>query len=108
MTVRWWRGTGEPDRKDVAIERKQVNAHERAMVNFAVRWSPFGGGEQYIFTEFGVSIPTFYLRVLKLAERRTTTYLDPAVKETLRAYCKDKLSHYGAAPASGDRKQQRV
>jgi hypothetical protein len=68
------------------------------MAYFAVRWIPFGGGEEYIFTEFGVSIPTFYHRVLKLAESRTTTYLDPAVKETLRAYCKDKLSHYGTRP----------
>jgi len=83
-----------------------VNAHERAMVDFAVRWSPFGGGEQYIFAEFGVSVPTFYRRVLGLAENRTTTYLDFAVKEDLRAYCKDKLSHYGTTPASGDRQQR--
>ena len=82
-----------------------MNAHERAMVNFAIRWSPFDGGEQYIFTEFGVSVPTFYRRVLTLAESRTTTYLDSADKENLRAYCKCKLSHYGAEPTSGDRQQ---
>ncbi|RYF42364.1 MAG: hypothetical protein EOO27_45290 [Comamonadaceae bacterium] len=75
------------------------------MVTFAVRWSPFGGGEQYIFTEFGVSVPTFYRRVLKLAESRTTTYLDFAVKEDLRAYCKDKLSRYETEPTSVDRQQ---
>ena len=79
-----------------------MNAYERAMAYFAVRWIPFGGGEQYIFTEFGVSIPTFYRRVLKLAESRTTTYLDPAVKETLRAYCTDKLSHYAPRPVTGN------
>ena len=82
-----------------------MNAHERAMLNFAVRWSPFGGGEQYIFTEFGVSVPTFYRRVLKLVESRTTTYLDSAVNENLRAYCKGKLAHDGTAARSGDRQQ---
>ncbi|EHI43330.1 hypothetical protein OPAG_06607 [Rhodococcus opacus PD630] len=83
-----------------------MNAHERAMVNFAVRWSPFGGGEQYIFAEFGVSVPIFYRRVLKLVESRATTYLDSAVNESLRAYCQGKLSHYETSGGAVDIRQR--
>ena len=70
-----------------------MDAHDRAMLQFAQRWSPYGGGDEQIFTEFGVSIPTFYRRVLTLVESRTTD-LNYATKQVLRTFCAVKLSQH--------------
>lgn len=72
-----------------------MDAYDRAMLDFAKRWCPFGGGDDHIFTEFGLSVPTFYRRVLALVESRRTTELGYSTKRSLRKFCTLKLSQYG-------------
>ncbi|RYF60130.1 MAG: DUF3263 domain-containing protein [Comamonadaceae bacterium] len=72
-----------------------MDAYDRAMLEFANRWCRFGGGDDHIFTEFGLSVPTFYRRVLALVESRRTTELDCSTKRSLRTFCTLKLSQCG-------------
>lgn len=72
-----------------------MDAYDRAMLDFANRWCRFGGGGDHIFTEFELSVPTFYRRVLALVESRRTTEFDYSTKRFLRTFCTLKLSQYG-------------
>ena len=79
------------------MERRHLNAYDRALLEFANRWYRFGGGDEYIFTEFGVSIPMFYHRVLSLVESRRTSNLDFDTKQILRKFCTVKLSQFSGS-----------
>ncbi|GAF43139.1 hypothetical protein RW1_006_00310 [Rhodococcus wratislaviensis NBRC 100605] len=68
-----------------------MDSYEEALLDFALRWSGYGGGEDFIFTEFGIPPTTFYQRVLDLVEKRFATLLDTPTREHLRRHCVAKL-----------------
>ncbi|SEC99439.1 hypothetical protein [Rhodococcus koreensis] len=68
-----------------------MDTYDPALLDFALRWSFYGGGDDYVFTEFGISPATFYQRVLVLVEKRFSTFLDTRSKEHLRRHCTEKL-----------------
>lgn len=41
---------------------------EGDLIQFALRWEPFGGGDEFIFPEFGVAPLLFYRRLLRILE----------------------------------------
>ncbi|MFD9668358.1 hypothetical protein ACFWAY_43355, partial [Rhodococcus sp. NPDC059968] len=51
--------------------------HELAVLDFAVKWAPFGGGDEHILPEFGVFPTEFYQRLRRLLRH-------PGVNESVR------------------------
>ncbi|OAK51234.1 hypothetical protein [Rhodococcoides kyotonense] len=43
--------------------RTPLNTVDAAILEFAERWAPFGGGHEFIFPEFGIRIDEFYDRL---------------------------------------------
>ncbi|MDI9939217.1 DUF3263 domain-containing protein [Rhodococcus sp. IEGM 1351] len=78
-----------PRRKSVP---DPLDPHERAMLNFARSWAPFGGGDDEIFHLFGIPISVFYRRVLALLDKPRATRLDAPTSEALKELCARKLA----------------
>lgn len=68
-----------------------MDIHDRAMLDFAITCRPFGGGDDQIFPEFGVSIPAFYSRFLPMLDKPRFTGLDYGTSVVLRDFCSTKL-----------------
>lgn len=62
---------------------------ELAMLGFAVRWAPFGGGDELILPEFGIYPHVFYRRLQRLLARNTD--LNHSVRCRLDELCTVKL-----------------
>lgn len=52
-------------RGEVPAMPAMTNSDWRQWVDFAIRWEPFGGGDEDILPQFGVSPETFYRRLQK-------------------------------------------
>lgn len=65
------------------------------MLEFAVRWHPYGGGEAGdILVEFGLSGRDFFTRLSTLLSTRSLAAgLDPDTLAALRATCRRRLAH---------------
>nr|WP_206024149.1 DUF3263 domain-containing protein [Rhodococcus sp. 14C212] len=62
------------------------------MLAFAAKWSPFGGGDEYILPEFGLTPAIFYQRVLDLVTNTPTNDVDFATRNRLQKFCALELS----------------
>lgn len=61
------------------------------MVDFAIRWGPFGGDE-YIFPDFGISVATFYRRVLTILLQGAGPRIDPETQSALITLCQRRIN----------------
>jgi len=68
-----------------------VTREERAMLTFAVQWAPFGGGDEFILPEFGITPGTFYHR-LRAILFTTGPRLRPRTTQQLLNLCATKVS----------------
>jgi len=75
-----------------------VTREELDMLDFAVKWAPFGGGDEHILPEFGVFPTVFYRRLQRLLTHHPT--INDSVKRRLDELCTTKL-----APARTGRKR---
>ncbi|QYB06757.1 hypothetical protein I1A62_20935 [Rhodococcus sp. USK10] len=71
---------------------------ELAMLDFAVKWAPFGGGDEHILPEFGVYPAVFYRRLQRLLTGHST--VNDSVRRRLDELCTVKLT-----PARPDRRR---
>lgn len=62
---------------------------ELTMLDFAVRWAPFGGGDEHILPEFGICPHVFYRRLQRLLARNAD--LNHSVRRRLDELCTVKL-----------------
>ncbi|QQZ18811.1 MULTISPECIES: hypothetical protein [Rhodococcus] len=62
---------------------------ELAMLDFAVKWAPFGGGDELILPEFGIFPTIFYRRLRRLLTRQTD--INDSVRRRLDDLCMTKL-----------------
>ncbi|ROZ49039.1 DUF3263 domain-containing protein [Rhodococcus sp. WS3] len=86
-----------------------MDIHDRAMLDFAITWRPYGGSDDQIFPEFGVSIPAFYGRVLRMLDKPHSAGLDYQTSAVLREFCSTKLRQYGCSQKlRGTRPQTRA
>jgi hypothetical protein len=76
-----------------------MNVHDRAMLDFVIRWAPYCGADDQIFPEFGLPVPTFYKRVLRLLDRPSLP-LSGDESEQVRAFCGSKLDRSQSGRAS--------
>jgi len=77
-----------------------LNSHDQAMLAFVKTWHPYGGADEEIFPEFGVSAPSFYRRVLALLGRSITSQIEAVESEALQAFCVHKLRQHGCVTES--------
>ncbi|GCE44574.1 hypothetical protein Rhow_008995 [Rhodococcus wratislaviensis] len=65
---------------------------DQAMLAFATRWSRFGGGDEYILPEFGITPDVFYQRLLTMAKSTLINDVDFATRTYLMDFCASKLA----------------
>ena len=65
-----------------------VTKEELTVLEFAVKWAPFGGGDEHILPEFGILPHVFYRRLQCLLSRHTA---NDSVLRRLRDLCTSKL-----------------
>lgn len=62
---------------------------ELAILDFAVKWAPFGGGDEHILPEFGIFPAVFYHRLQRLLHRHLS--VNDTVRRRLDELCTLKL-----------------
>jgi hypothetical protein len=66
-----------------------VTKDELAMLDFAVKWAPFGGGDEHILPEFGVFPTEFYRRLQRLLTDHST--INDSIRRPLDELCISRL-----------------
>ena len=69
---------------------------DQAMLAFATKWSRFGGGDEYILPEFGITPVVFYQRLLAMVTSTLINDVDFSTRTYWMDFCSSKL----ARPAS--------
>lgn len=64
---------------------------EHLMLTFALRWLPYGGGDEHLLPEFGLHPPDFYGRLQEMVARRFTG-VDFETRRQLLEHCAVKLA----------------
>lgn len=67
-----------------------MDPYDQALLEHTMRWCNYGGGEELIFPEFGLTPEMFYRRVLTVVDSRSE--LEFPAKQYLRAYCTEKVT----------------
>lgn len=79
---------------------------EVALLDFAVRWAPYGGGDEHILPEFGLLPIDFYHRLQRLLDEHPR--IDARVRRRLKDLCTRKLGYPAVGPrASASRSRAR-
>ncbi|QSE87333.1 DUF3263 domain-containing protein (plasmid) [Rhodococcus pseudokoreensis] len=65
---------------------------DQAMLAFATKWSRFGGGDEYILPEFGITPSVFYQRILAMVTSTLINDVDFPTRTYLRDFCSSKLT----------------
>ncbi|WP_230990304.1 hypothetical protein [Rhodococcus oxybenzonivorans] len=79
---------------EIDTTENRMDTYDHALLGFALRWSGYGGGDDYIFTEFGIPPRVFYQRVLWMVEKRLASDLDLTMRQQLREHCLAKLTSF--------------
>jgi len=69
-----------------------MTGEDQEFIDFAIRWLPFDGGDEYILPQFGITPYAFYIRLHTLLQTRPTIGLSLAAKRQLVEACAAKLS----------------
>jgi hypothetical protein len=70
----------------------KMTRDDHAMLAFATKWSRFGGGDEYILPEFGLTPSVFYQRILAMVTTTLINEVDFSTRQYLREYCSLKIS----------------
>jgi hypothetical protein len=65
---------------------------DQAMLAFATKWSRFGGGDEYILPEFGITPQVFYQRLLAMVTSTLINDVDFSTRTYLMDFCSSKLA----------------
>ncbi len=68
-----------------------VTREERAMLTFAAQWTPFGAGDEFILSEFGITPRAFYHRLRAILFSTTGQRLGPRTIQHLLNLCATKV-----------------
>ncbi|MFE3280301.1 hypothetical protein [Nocardia sp. NPDC059239] len=68
-----------------------LSGYERELLAFAVRWVPYGGGDEFILPHFGISPSLFYRRVLAVLRPGRDHRLSPEEQRRLADFCQRKI-----------------
>ena len=65
---------------------------EHSMLAFAIRWLPYGGGDEQLLPEFGLLPSAFYQRLQTMLISRAFLGIDFAIRQQLLEQCAVKLA----------------
>ncbi|TQC47853.1 hypothetical protein EEB14_18425 [Rhodococcus sp. WS4] len=65
---------------------------EYELVAFALRWLPYGGGDEHILPQFGIMPHIFYRRLQTILRTNYSAVVDASSKRILLERCALKLS----------------
>ncbi|KXF53468.1 hypothetical protein AXA44_08390 [Rhodococcus sp. SC4] len=65
---------------------------EEAMVVFALRWAPYGGGDEHILPQFGLLPAVYYRRLQRLLTSKILERIGYGTKRSLLELCAVKLA----------------
>lgn len=71
-----------------------MNKYSREVLEFARQWEPFGGGDDFVFLQFGVEPEVFYRRLRRLLKRELERPDVPADFARLERHCSEKIAQY--------------
>ncbi|MFC9361749.1 hypothetical protein ACFTZB_34875 [Rhodococcus sp. NPDC057014] len=75
-------------------------AEATRLVNHALQWEPYGGGDEYILPEFGIPPQTYYRRILRLLQSVHAPRLEAIDRQKIVAICLRKLGIPDATPGA--------
>jgi hypothetical protein len=86
------RGIARPRPPTQTTEKQEtpVTKEELDMLDFAVKWAPFGGGDEHILPEFGVFPTVFYRRLRRLLTHHAD--INDSLRRRLEELCTLKLA----------------
>jgi hypothetical protein len=64
--------------------RKKLPRFDAELLTFAERWAPFGGGHEFIFAEFGLTVDQFYCRLRGILAQLDSSERDPFLVALVR------------------------
>ncbi|MGW4126345.1 DUF3263 domain-containing protein [Nocardia sp. NPDC004711] len=70
---------------------RPLTVDQREILAFAMKWLPFGGGDEDILPQFGIKPENFYRRLSIIIESRSCGEMDLATRNRLRELCRRKL-----------------
>ncbi|MDM7489737.1 DUF3263 domain-containing protein [Rhodococcus sp. GXMU-t2271] len=73
--------------------------YQAELLDFAVEWAPYGGGDEHVLPTFGLDLTEYYRRLLHLLDTPVTRSMDPATILQLRQQCSKRL----ASPTQDER-----
>ncbi|ABH00668.1 hypothetical protein RHA1_ro11021 (plasmid) [Rhodococcus jostii RHA1] len=76
---------------------------DNELLAFAIRWEPFGGGDEFILPEFGLPPVSFYRRVLADLQSGAGPELSSRVHQRVKVLCERKIRQSWAAGVTGRR-----
>lgn len=65
---------------------------DREMIAYALRWLPFGSGDEYIFPQFGITPAVFYHRIVLLIVTGSINFIDEDICDELGIFCKRRIA----------------
>ncbi|MGC0367492.1 hypothetical protein ABH922_005544 [Rhodococcus sp. 27YEA15] len=68
-----------------------MDPYENEMLKFVQMWKPYGGADDQVLPEFGMTVDVFYRRVLDILERPRMLALAYDERRDLRQFCQLKL-----------------
>jgi hypothetical protein len=81
--------------------RRILSPDDARIIDFALQWARFGGGDEYILPEFGVQPAEYYRRMLVVLQAGRAPRMDAAERQLLVALCVNKLEELsGIAPTT--------
>ncbi|UZG59909.1 hypothetical protein [Rhodococcus opacus] len=75
------------------------------MIAFALKWLPYGGGDEHILPEFGVVPVEFYRRLVQLMNTVGATHVELGTRRQLVELCSLKLAEDGTVRKHRSRDQ---
>ncbi|MGW4479427.1 DUF3263 domain-containing protein [Rhodococcus triatomae] len=60
---------------------------DREILDHALRWAPYTGGDDHIWIDFGLTPVQFYRRLAQLLESPVGSRIDPATRKVLHKRC---------------------
>lgn len=72
-----------------------MDSHDQAMLDFATMWHHYGGADEQILPEFGLTPPAYYSRLLGILDGILGRGVDEQTRWDLEDFCRKKLSAYG-------------
>ncbi|MCJ0949979.1 hypothetical protein MTX37_29075 [Rhodococcus sp. ARC_M8] len=74
-------------------DEEQIPREDERLINYALRWAPYGGGDEDILPEFGLSPAIYYRRLRSLLQVVDHSRLNVDNLQLLIDLCESKIGN---------------